>query len=91
MFGFDDDQLGGRRKECTGTFNDFFFPGRDEKNDSRVFQVIGSEDETAGAVVSVVIDSGTCKAAFDQLAFEVVRYGTTPASVKNDLVLHRLK
>ena len=91
MLSLDYDQLGSRREECSGAFDDVALTRRDEKDDGRVFQVIGSEDETAVTVVAVVIDSGACKAAFDQLAFEVVRYGTAPTSVKDDVVLHRLE
>ena len=91
MLSLDDDQLGSRREECSGAFDDVALTRRDKKDDGRVFQVIGSEDETAVTVVAVVIDSGACKAAFDQLAFEVVRYGTAPTSVKDDVVLHRLE
>ena len=50
--------------------------------------MIGSEYETAVAVVPVVADAPSGKTGLHDLAFQVLRYRTAPAAVKEDIVLH---
>lgn len=85
MLGLYDYELGSWREECPGSLGYVFLPRRYKKDHGRIFQVIGSEYETTVAVVSVVVDSGWCQAAFYQLAFQVVRYRTAPASVEDNV------
>ena len=86
--GFDDDELRPSRQVLTGPESYILFPGRDEHDDGRIFQVIGSEYETAVAVVTIVADAPGGQTGLHDLAFQVLCYRTAPAAVKEDVVLH---
>ena len=88
MLGLDYDEFGFRRKVGPSTGYDVFLSWRDEKDDGRVFHVIGGKDETAVTVISVVVNSGLCQTAFDQLAFKVVRDRTSPATMEDDIAMY---